>query len=141
MDNALGDPLVVEMGDLLPKDEVLEQGRAAKARLQRALILRDGHALIGRERAIGRIHADAVERAHHGVLANGRPTTPNLVGRVQLADRPRPDNRISGLDRSALGRRECRLGIVFGRLVRIEGKCGGHVLRARGLLGDDVPCA
>ena len=90
MDNPLGDPLVIEVGDLLAKDEVLEQGRAAKARLQRALILRDRHALIGRERAVGRIHADAVERAHRGVLANGRPTTPDLVGCVQLADRYSP---------------------------------------------------
>ena len=141
MHNPLGDAFVVEVSDLLPKDEVLEQRRTAEACLQRALILRNGHALIGCERAVRRIDADAVERARRGILANGRPATPNLVGCVHLADRTRPDNRINGLDRCPLGRRECRLGIVFGCLVRIEGECGGHVLRTRGLIGDDVACA
>ena len=52
MDNPLGDALVVEVGDLLAKDEVLEQRRAAEARLQRVLIVRDGDALVGRQRAV-----------------------------------------------------------------------------------------
>ena len=53
MHNPLGDALVVEVGDLLAKDEVLEQRRAAEARLQRVLIVRDGDALVGREHAVG----------------------------------------------------------------------------------------
>ena len=53
MDNPLGDALVIEVGDLLAKDEVLEQRRAAEARLQRVLIVRDRNALVGREHAVG----------------------------------------------------------------------------------------
>ena len=53
MHDALGDALVVEVGDLLAKDEVLEQRRAAQARLQRVLIVRDRDALVGREDAVG----------------------------------------------------------------------------------------
>ena len=39
MYDALGDALMVEVGDLLAEDEVLEEGRAAQARLQRVLIV------------------------------------------------------------------------------------------------------
>ena len=53
MHDPLGDALVVEVGDLLAKDEVLEQRRAAQARLQRVLIVRDRDALVGREDAVG----------------------------------------------------------------------------------------
>jgi hypothetical protein len=53
MDNPLGDALVVEVSDLLAKDEVLEEGRATQARLQRVLIVPDGDALVGCERAVG----------------------------------------------------------------------------------------
>ena len=99
---------------------------------------RDRDALVGRERAVGRIDAHAIERTDRGVLADVRPTAADLLGPVQLADRAGPDNRIGGLDRRAFGRRERRVGVVFGRLVRIEGKRGRDVLRARRLLGDDV---
>jgi hypothetical protein len=42
--DALGDPLVVEMGDLLAKYEVFEQGRAPGARFQAVLVVVDGTA-------------------------------------------------------------------------------------------------
>jgi len=45
--DALGDALVVEMRQLFPKVEVLHQRRPARARLQRVVGVRDGHALIG----------------------------------------------------------------------------------------------
>ena len=138
MDDSLGDPLVIEVRDLLAKDEVLEEGRAAKARLQRTLVVRDGNALVGRQHAVSGIDAHAIERTDRRILADVRPTAADLVGAVDLADRTGADDRIGGLDRCALGRRERRLGVVFGRLVRIEGKCGRYVLRARRLLGDDV---
>ena len=138
MHDALGNALVVEVGDLLAKDEVLEQRRPAQARLQRVLIVGDGHALIGRQRAVGRIDAHAIERTDRRVLADVRPAAADLVGSVQLADGAGADNRIGGLDRCALGRRERRVGIVFGRLVRIERKRGRDVLRPGRLLGDDV---
>jgi hypothetical protein len=53
MDNPLGDALVVEMGDLLAKDEVFEQRGAAETGLQGALVVRDGDALVRGERAVG----------------------------------------------------------------------------------------
>jgi len=51
MDNPLGDALVIELGDLFAKDEVFEERRASEARLERALVVRDRNALVGRERA------------------------------------------------------------------------------------------
>ena len=44
----------------------------------------------------------------------------------------------AGLTDAPFRRRERRIGVVFGRLVRIEGKRGRNVLRSRRLLGDDV---
>ena len=133
-----GMPLVIEVRDLLAKDEVLEEGRPAKAGLQRTLIVRDGNALVGREHTVGGVNAHPIERTDCRILANVRPTAADLVGAVDLADCTGANNRISGLDGAALGRRECRLGIVFGLLVWIEGKRGRDVLRSRRLLGEDV---
>jgi hypothetical protein len=39
--DALGDALVVDMGDLLAEDEILEQRRSAQPSLQRILVVRD----------------------------------------------------------------------------------------------------
>ena len=47
MDNPLRDPLVVEVGDLLTKDEILEQNGATDASLERVLIVRDCKAVVG----------------------------------------------------------------------------------------------
>ena len=52
--DALRNALVIEVRDLFAQDEVFEQRRTAQARLERILVVRDGHALIGRERAIRR---------------------------------------------------------------------------------------
>ena len=43
-------PLMIEVGDLLPEQEILEQGRTPTARLQRVLIVRDAQALITGQR-------------------------------------------------------------------------------------------
>ena len=53
MHNPLGDALVIEMGDLLAKDEVLEQRRPAQPGFQRALIVRDRDTLVRRQDAVG----------------------------------------------------------------------------------------
>ena len=45
----LGDPLVVEVEDLLPEVEVLQQRRAALADPQRVLVVGDRHALLRRQ--------------------------------------------------------------------------------------------
>ena len=92
VDDPLGDALVVEVGDLLAKDEVLEERRATQAGLQRVLIVRDGDALIGRERAVGRIDAHAIERTDRGILADVRTTAADLVGPVHFGDRAGPDD-------------------------------------------------
>jgi hypothetical protein len=42
MDDALGNPLVVEVGDLLAQDEVFEQRRPARMGAQRVLVVGDG---------------------------------------------------------------------------------------------------
>ena len=138
MDDALRDALVVEVGDLLAEDEVLEEGRAAKPGLQRVLIVGDRDALVGREDAVGRVDAHAIERTDGRILADVRATAADLVGSVDFADRAGADDRISGLDGRPCRRRKRRVGIVFGRLVRIEGERGRHVLRSRGLLRGDV---
>jgi hypothetical protein len=71
--DALGNPLVVEVGDLLAQDEVFEQRGPTRAGFERVLVVRDLHALVGGERMVARIHADAVQRpvaavgAEHGL--------------------------------------------------------------------------
>ena len=54
MDDALRDALVVEVLDLLPQDEVLQQRRAARAGLQGVLVVADRHAVVGGEPRCGR---------------------------------------------------------------------------------------
>ena len=47
MDDALGDALVVEMGNLLAQDEIFEQGGAARPRLEGVLVVVDPQTLVG----------------------------------------------------------------------------------------------
>ena len=47
----LGDALMVEVGDLLAEDEVLQQRRPARIRAQRILVVGNGYALRGGQRA------------------------------------------------------------------------------------------
>ena len=49
----LGNPFVVEMGDLLAEDEVLEQCRPARSGAQRVLVVGNRQPLVGRERLVG----------------------------------------------------------------------------------------
>ena len=70
--DALGNPLVIEVGDLLAEDEVLEQRRPAQAGLERVLVVANGHALIGGQRPIGGVDADPIERSDGLVGADGR---------------------------------------------------------------------
>src|SRR4051812_47829434 len=62
MDDALGDALVVEVGDLLTEVGVLEQRRPADAGLQRVVGVRDRQAVIGGEQRPARAIAKLVER-------------------------------------------------------------------------------
>jgi len=109
-----------------------------KARLERVLIVSDRHALVGRQHAVRRIDAHAIERTHRGVLTDIRSTASHLVGSVSLGDGTGPDNGIGALDGRSLWRRERCVRVVFSRLIRIERKRECDVLRPRRLLGEDV---
>ena len=52
MDDALGDALVIEVRDLFAQDEIFEQRRAARAGLQRVLVVGDRDALVGRQHRV-----------------------------------------------------------------------------------------
>ena len=54
VNDALGDPLVVEVLDLLAQDEVFQQRRAAPTGLQRVLVVADRDAMVGRHPGVGR---------------------------------------------------------------------------------------
>ena len=98
MHDSLGDAFVVEVGNLLAKNEVFEESRAAQPCLQRVLIIRDRNALIGGEDAIGRIDPDAIQRPDGRILAEVRSAAADLVGAVDLTDGAGADDRISGFD-------------------------------------------
>jgi hypothetical protein len=61
MHHAFGDPLVVEMLDLLDERKIFEERRAAFTGTQRILIVGDRNADVGREGRSGRIDAEWVE--------------------------------------------------------------------------------
>ena len=52
MHHPFRDPLVVEVEDLLPEVEVLEQGWSAAAQPERVLVIGDGHTLLRRQTAL-----------------------------------------------------------------------------------------
>jgi hypothetical protein len=49
MDDAFRNPLMVEMEDLLPQDEIFQQRWPASARLQAVLVVGDADTLVGRQ--------------------------------------------------------------------------------------------
>ncbi|CAJ8857246.1 Uncharacterised protein [Burkholderia pseudomallei] len=67
--DALRNALVIEMRDLLAHDEVFEQRRAARARAQRVLIVRDAHALVRAQRLALRLRAIRLEILRFAVRA------------------------------------------------------------------------
>ena len=75
------------MRDLLAKNEVFEQCRAAQSCLQRILVVADRYALVGRQRPSAGIDAHAIERAVAGIDARRRLARANLVRRVGLGQR------------------------------------------------------
>ncbi len=60
MHDALGNTLVIEVRYLFAQDEVFEQCRAAHARLQRILIVRDRYTLVRRQHTTGGVGTHAV---------------------------------------------------------------------------------
>ena len=75
--HALGNALVVEVRDLLAQDEVFEQRRAARAGFERIVVVRDRHALVGRELRL-RLDRDGREL----LLLDGSTLA---IGRVAIA--------------------------------------------------------
>ena len=135
MDDALGDALVVEVGDLLAQDEVLEQRRPAQAGLQRILVVGDRHALVGRQMTAGRVHPHAVERSVGPVDPEVRLAAPHLRRAGAFLDRAAPHNRVRRPVAHSLRRPHLRVvRSVLGRLRLVERLCGGELLGA-GLLG------
>jgi hypothetical protein len=57
VDDALGDALMIEMEDLLAQNEILQQRRAARARLEAVLVVADRYAMIGRKDRSGIVGA------------------------------------------------------------------------------------
>ncbi|MGY4515198.1 hypothetical protein ACVWWW_000766 [Lysobacter sp. HA18] len=134
MHDAFGNALVVEVRDLLAQDEVLEQRGTAQAGLQRVLVVRNRHALVGGERLTGRIDAHAIERIHRRVLADAGGRT-GLVVDVDLGERAGADDGFD-VDVVAFGRDRNRAALcVFGRLRRVHRHRGRDLLRLRHLFG------
>jgi len=52
VNDTLGNPLMIEMGDLLTEDEILQQRGAARAGPERVLIIGKCEALVGGERRV-----------------------------------------------------------------------------------------
>jgi hypothetical protein len=67
VDDALRDPLVVEVGDLLAEDEILQQRGPARAHLQRVLVVIYAETLIGGEELAVRVLPERLE----GFLLDG----------------------------------------------------------------------
>ena len=86
VDDAFRDPLVVEVRDLLAQHEVLEQRRPAQTRLERALVVCDRHALVGRQHASARVAASRIQGCVRGALSDPRAARAELFGIGSLAD-------------------------------------------------------
>ena len=85
--DALGNALVVEVGDFFPEDEILQQRRSPQTGLEGVLIVGDRHALVRREYPPARINAHAVERGIARVESHLWIAAANLFRRVRLAER------------------------------------------------------
>ena len=93
MDDALGDTLVIEMLDLLPKDEVFEQSRSARTGFQGVLIADD----IGMKALKGSLADNAA-----ATLAAGCDLTLHCSG--NLAEMQAVAPAVHGLTEDTVGR-------------------------------------
>ena len=131
VDDPLGNALVVEMGDLLAEDEVLEQRRPAQAGLERVLVVADRHALIGRQRPLAGVDPNPIERGDRLVRADRRRSAAYLLRGIRFSDGARADDRIRRRGRHADRRGGRRRRVIFRRLVRVERKGRCELLRTR----------
>ncbi len=118
MHDTLGNPFVVEMGDLLAQDEILEQRGPTQTGLQAVLVVRHRHALVGGQAAITGIVAHAQQRAAAGVHARQRRFA-GLSGVVALAHRAGGRVRRGRWNMLALRRIQRMFQTVLGRLAGV----------------------
>jgi hypothetical protein len=83
--DALRDPLVIEVRDLLAEVEVLEERRAAFARPEAVLVVLDGNALVGRQRLARGMLEEASEVVGLGVRGRGRSQAVDRAGITTVA--------------------------------------------------------
>ena len=138
VDDALRNALVVEVGDLLAQDEVLEQGRATQAGLERVLVVGDRDAHVRGQRLATGIDADAVERPVAGVEALGRFAQAELVGDDVFGHRAGGVDEGVWRDGFAGHRRVPVFQSELRRLERIERYGGDGELRADLLRGEPL---
>ena len=135
--DTLGNAFVVEVRDLLAQHEIFEQRRPAQAEFQRILVVGDGDALVGRERAARRIDAHAIQRFDGRVHAF-RGHAAGLVGPVFLRQGATGRQARLGLGRRAgLGFGGVRKAVLSG-LGGVVRHLGGERLDLRHLLGGPV---
>src|SRR3990167_5135744 len=67
MDDALWNALMVKMRDFFTHDEVFQQRRPARADLQRVLVVRNLHALIGAQGLFGGVGAKLFQALELGI--------------------------------------------------------------------------
>src|SRR5690606_25607397 len=151
MHDALGDALMVEVGDLLAENEVLEQRRSADPRLERGLVIRDQHTLVGGQRPLGRRRALLVQSAVLilAILDRAGPAGLGIAvhltgrtGRSQVMElrRPRARRRRTGrvvltgfgvVVRHAAGRLSHQLRLLYRRPVRLGWRGSGATIGAK----------
>ncbi len=71
MDDPFGNALVIEVRDFFTHGEVFQQRRAARAGLQRVLVVGDFHALVRAQRLPVGLRAELFEVGRFGVVAGG----------------------------------------------------------------------
>ena len=114
VNDPLGNPLVIEVRDLLAQDEIFEQRRSAQPCLQRALIVADGNALVGRQHLPAAVGANARQwRVRRIGAGDGRRA--GLGRRLGLARGARAQCRIRKINRFARLRRERVIASVLER--------------------------
>ncbi len=80
---------MIEVGDLLAQDEIFQQRRAAQPGLERILIVRNGHALIGCELLSGGVDAHSIQRPIAWIRAQRLRAVADFRRGVALCERAR----------------------------------------------------
>lgn len=80
VNDALRDPLVIEVGDLLAEMEVFQQGRPPHARAQRVLVVLDPHPKGGRQELTIRVLTCRLHRVALGARLGGRSRAAGRLG-------------------------------------------------------------